>query len=159
MAISIVDASGGRLRPTRCAAISPASARCRCCSSAADFDKLDGKLQAKIAVRSTGASQRAIMSNLDGTVFAMFQDGAIRGLNVAQMIRSLTSSTLSGWQESKEQTTDLTPACPPRSGSKRARPPPAISIWSGPLVRMTGAGTIDLGQPSRWRSGSSPSWS
>ena len=92
----------------RCAAISSASARCRCCAALADFDKLDGKMQAKIAVRSTGASQRAIMSNLDGTVFAGFQDGAIRGLNVAQMIRSLTSGTLSGWQEGKEQTTDLT---------------------------------------------------
>ena len=55
--------------------------------SAADFDKLDGKMQAKIAVRSSGISQRAIMSNLTGTVFANFQDGAIRGLNVAQMIR------------------------------------------------------------------------
>ena len=41
-------------------------------------------------------------------MFAVFQDGAIRGLNVAQMIRSLTSSTLSGWQEGKEQATDLT---------------------------------------------------
>ncbi len=46
--------------------------------SAADFDKLDGKLQAKLALRSTGNSQRAIMSNLDGTVFAVFQDGAIK---------------------------------------------------------------------------------
>ena len=33
--------------------------------SAADFDKLDGKLQAKIAVRSTGGSARAILSNLE----------------------------------------------------------------------------------------------
>ena len=64
--------------------------------SVADFDKLDGKLQAKIAVRSSGPSQRAIMSNLNGTVFAMFADGAIRGLNVAQMIRSLTSSAAVG---------------------------------------------------------------
>jgi AsmA protein len=72
--------------------------------SAAGFDKLDGKMQAKITVRSNGQSQRAIMSNLSGTVFANFQDGEIRGLNVAQMIRSLTS--------------------------RRARPPPPISIWS-----------------------------
>ena len=50
-------------------------------------------MQAKISVRSTGNSQRAIMANLSGTVFAVFQDGAIRGLNVAQMIRSLTAST------------------------------------------------------------------
>ena len=87
--------------------------------SAADFDKLDGKLQAKIAVRSSGASPRAIMSNLGGTVFANFADGAIRGLNVAQMIRSLTSGTLSGWQESQGADHRPDPACrivPDREG-------------------------------------------
>ena len=46
--------------------------------SVADFDKLDGKMQAKISVRSSGTSQRAIMSNLAGTVFVVFQDGAIK---------------------------------------------------------------------------------
>ena len=111
--------------------------------SAAGFDKLDGKLQAKIAVRSSGASPRDIMSNLGGTVFANFRDGAIRGLNVAQMIRSLTSRTLSGWQETKEQTTDLTQL----SASFRIEKGQATTSdlnLVGPLVRMTGAGTIDL---------------
>jgi AsmA protein len=111
--------------------------------SAAGFDKLDGKLQAKIAVRSSGASQRAILSNLDGTVFAVFQDGAIRGLNVAQMIRSLTSGTLSGWQQGKEQATDLTQL----SASFRIEKGQATTgdlNLVGPLVRVTGAGTVDL---------------
>ena len=111
--------------------------------SAADFDKLDGKLQAKIAVRSSGASQRAIMSNLGGTVFANFQDGAIRGLNVAQMIRSLTSGTLSGWQETKEQTTDLTQLAASFRIEKGQATTSDLNLV-GPLVRMTGAGTIDL---------------
>ena len=44
----------------------------------ADFDRLDGKLQAKIAVRTAGGSQHALMSGMQGTVFANFQDGAIR---------------------------------------------------------------------------------
>jgi AsmA protein len=111
--------------------------------AAADFDKLDGKLQAKIAVRSTGTSQRAIMSNLDGNVVANFQDGAIRGLNVAQMIRALTSGTLSGWQETREQTTDLTQL----SASFRIEKGQATTRdlnLVGPLVKMTGAGTVDL---------------
>jgi len=115
--------------------------------SAADFDKLDGKLQAKLSVRSTGASQRAIMSNLNGTVFAVFQDGAIRGVNVAQMIRSLTSGTLSGWQENKEQATDLTQL----SASFRIEQGKATTgdiNLVGPLVRVAGAGTIDLGEKS-----------
>jgi AsmA protein len=112
--------------------------------SAADFDKLDGKMQAKITVRSTGQTQRAIMSSLSGTAFANFQDGAIRGLNVAQMIRALTSNTLSGWQEGKEQTTDLTQL----SASFRIEKGQATTTdlnLVGPLVRVTGAGTIDLG--------------
>jgi AsmA protein len=115
--------------------------------SAAGFDKLDGKLQAKIAVHSTGASQRVIMSNLNGTVFAVFQDGAIRSLNVAQMIRSLTATTLSGWQESQEQTTDLSQL----SASFRVEQGKATTSdlnLVGPLVKMTGTGTVDLGQKS-----------
>jgi AsmA protein len=112
--------------------------------SAADFDKLDGKLQAKIAVRAEGGSQQAIMSNLSGTVAANFQDGAIRGLNVAQMIRALTAGPLSGWQENREQTTDLTQL----SASFRIDKGQAVTTdlnLVGPLVKMTGAGTIDLG--------------
>ncbi len=112
--------------------------------SLADFDKLDGKMQAKISVRSTGTSQRAIMSNLVGTAFAVFQDGAIRGLNVAQMIRSLTSSTLSGWQENKEQATDLTQLSASFRIDKGQAQTTDLNLV-GPLVKMTGAGTIDLG--------------
>jgi AsmA protein len=112
--------------------------------SLADFDKLDGKMQAKIAVRSSGPSQRAIMSNMSGTTFVNFQDGAIKDLNVAQMIRSLTASTLSGWQETKDQGTDLSQL----SASFRIERGQAQTTdlnLVGPLVRMTGAGTIDLG--------------
>ena len=115
--------------------------------SAADFDKLDGKLQAKIGVRSNGNSQRAIMSNLGGTVFANFQDGTIRGLNVARMIRSLTSGTLSGWQETKEEATDLSQL----SASFRVERGQATTNdlnLIGPLVKMTGAGTVDLAAKS-----------
>ena len=110
---------------------------------AAGFDKLDGKLQAKITVRSTGQSQHAIMSNISGTVFANFQDGAIQGLNVAQMIRTLTSTPLSGWQESRGQATDLSQL----SASFRVEKGQATTTdlnLVGPLVRMTGTGTIDL---------------
>jgi AsmA protein len=112
--------------------------------SAADFDKLDGKMQAKIGVRSTGTSQRAIMANLNGTVFAVFQDGAIKGLNVAQMIRQLASGTLSGWQEGKEQATDLAQLSASFKIDKGQATTTDLNLV-GPLVKMTGAGTIDLG--------------
>ncbi|HEV7879451.1 AsmA family protein [Bradyrhizobium sp.] len=109
----------------------------------ADFDKIDGKMQAKLAFRSSGASQRAIVSALSGTAFVLFQDGAIRDLNIARMIRSLTSGTLSGWQQGRDQTTDLTQL----SASFRAEQGQATTndlTLIGPLVHMTGAGTVDL---------------
>lgn len=112
-------------------------------TSVADFDKIEGKLQAKIAARSTGTSQHAIMSNLSGTVSANLHDGAIRGLNVAQMIRNLTTSPLSGWQADKEQTTDLTQL----SASFKIEHGQATTNdlnLIGPLVQVTGGGTIDL---------------
>jgi AsmA protein len=113
-------------------------------TSLAAFDKLDGKMQAKIAARSAGASQHAIMSNMAGTAFVIFQDGAIRGLNVAQMIRSLTSSTLNGWQQQQEQATDLTQL----SASFKIDRGQATTLdlnLVGPLVKVTGTGVIDLG--------------
>jgi AsmA protein len=112
-------------------------------SNLADFDKIDGKMQAKLAFRSSGASQRAIMAALSGTAFAVFQDGAIRDLNIAKMIRSLTSGTLSGWQQGQDQTTDLAQL----SASFRIEQGQATTsdlTLVGPLVRMTGAGTVDL---------------
>lgn len=112
--------------------------------SAADFDSLDGRLQARIDVRSFGQSQQAIMSNLAGTATANFQDGAIRGLNVAQMIRALTSGTLSGWQESREQSTDLTQLSASFHIEKGQATTADLNLV-GPLVKMTGTGTIDVG--------------
>lgn len=113
----------------------------------AEFDRIDGKLQAKLALRSAGNSQRALMANMQGTAFVNFQDGAIRGINVAQMIRSLTSGTLSGWQgnqdPNQEQSTDLSQL----SASFRIDKGQAVTTdlnLIGPLVRVTGAGTIAL---------------
>lgn len=113
----------------------------------AEFDRIDGKLQTKLALRSAGTSQRGLMANMQGTAFVSLQDGAIRGINVAQMIRSLTSGTLSGWQDSQnnsqEQSTDLSQL----SASFRIDKGQAVTTdlnLIGPLVRVTGAGTIAL---------------
>lgn len=110
----------------------------------ADFDKLDGRMQAKIDVKATGNSQRAIMSGMSGTAFVVFQDGAIRGLNVAQMIRSLTTSTQSGWNENREQATDLTQLSSSFKIDKGQATTYDLNLV-GPLVKMTGVGTVDLG--------------
>ncbi|UGA43426.1 AsmA family protein [Bradyrhizobium quebecense] len=111
--------------------------------SLAEFDKLDGTMQAKIALTSQGSSARAIVGNLGGTAFVVFQDGKILGLNVAQMIRNLTTGTLSGWQQGQELSTDLSQL----SASFKLDKGQAVTTdlnLIGPLVKMTGVGTVDL---------------
>ena len=112
-------------------------------SSLADFDRLDGRMQAKVSVRAQGNSPRAILSDLGGSALVNFQDGAIRGLNIARMIRSLTSGTLSGWQAAKDETTDLT-QLDASFRIERGQATTADLTLVGPLVRMSGAGTVDL---------------
>lgn len=112
-------------------------------SGLADFDKLDGKMLAKLDLHGAGSSPRAIMASLDGAASVDFRDGAIQGLNLARMIRSLTASTLSGWQENKTEATDLSQL----TASFRVDKGQATTtdlVLVGPLVRMTGAGTFDL---------------
>ncbi|MGH6681679.1 MAG: AsmA family protein, partial [Bradyrhizobium sp.] len=116
-------------------------------TSLAGFGKIKGKLQAKVAARSLGASQSAIMSNLNGTVFADFKDGSIEGINIAQMIHSLTASTLSGWQEQQDQSTGLSEL----SASfqiERGQATTSDLNLVGPLVRVTGAGTVNIAAKS-----------
>ncbi|GEC15731.1 AsmA family protein [Nitrobacter winogradskyi] len=113
-------------------------------SSLADFDNIDGRMRATADVRGAGASLRAIMSSLAGTASIDVRDGAIRNLNIAKMIRALTSGTLSGWQERPDQTTDLSQLSATATIAKGQATTNDLFL-TGPLVRMTGAGSLDLG--------------
>ena len=113
-------------------------------SDVANFSAIDGRMQAKIDARGQGKSLRAVMSTLGGAVDLLVQDGEIRNVNVAKMIRTLATSTLSGWQEDKAEKTDLTQL----SAFFRIDGGQATTDnlrLLGPLVRVTGTGAADLG--------------
>jgi len=111
--------------------------------SVAGFDRIEGRLQASIAVDSHGHNQQAVMSNLQGVVSLDFRDGAVRGINIAQLIRSLTSNP-QGSQQSGTQKTDLSQLSASFSIDKGRAVTSDLKLI-GPIVRVTGAGTVDLG--------------
>jgi AsmA protein len=113
-------------------------------SSLAGFSSVDGRMRATADVRGGGASLRAIMSSLTGTASVDVRDGAIRNLNIAKMIRALTSGTLSGWQERPDQTTDMSQLSATATIAQGQATTSDLFL-AGPLVRMTGGGTVDLG--------------
>ena len=98
--------------------------------SLADFDKLDGKLQTRINVRSSGNSQRAIMANMSGTTFAGVpgrrHQGAQRRAN-DPLADGQHAVGLAGEQRAGGR---IFRNSRPRSRSTRARPRPPTSTWS-----------------------------
>ncbi|MGX7742150.1 AsmA family protein [Rhodopseudomonas parapalustris] len=109
----------------------------------ADFDRIDGKMQAKLALRSSGGSARAIAAGLEGSAAVGLRDGAIRGLDVVRMIRNLTTHIQNGWQIAPTDATDLSEFTASFKITQGKAETSDLKL-AGPLVRMTGTGTIDL---------------
>lgn len=113
-------------------------------SAVADFPYLDGRMVAKIDAHGRGSSPRAVMSSLSGAVALRFDNGEIRGVDVSQMVRTLAAKILSGWNESRAEKTELTEMSAFfRMQDGRATTDNLRLV--GPLVRMSGAGTADIG--------------
>jgi AsmA protein len=109
----------------------------------AAFQRIEGKAAIAIDLTASGASQRAMVSALAGTASFEFSDGAIRGINVAKMVRNLGSATLSGWQSGEAEKTDFASLGASFKVAQGKAQTSDLHL-SGPLVRMAGAGTVDL---------------
>ena len=109
----------------------------------AAFQRIEGKAAIAIDLTASGASQRAMVSALNGTAKFEFTDGAIRGINVAKMVRNLSSATLSGWQEGEAEKTDFASLGASFKIAQGKAQTNDVHL-NGPLVRMAGTGTIDL---------------
>jgi AsmA protein len=109
----------------------------------AGFESLEGTGAISLDVSGSGASQRAIVGALNGTAKFEFTDGAIRGINIAKTMRGLTTGILSGWQENAAEKTDFATL-----GASfkliKGQAQTANLRMAGPLVRMSGVGTVDL---------------
>jgi AsmA protein len=109
----------------------------------ASFESIDGTGAVALDLTTSGASQRAMVEALAGTAKLEFTDGAIRGINIAKTVRSLSTGILAGWQESGEEKTDFAALGASFKIAKGQAQTTDLHL-QGPLVRMAGAGTVDL---------------
>ena len=109
----------------------------------AGLESLEGTGAISLDVAGSGASQRAIVSALSGSAKFEFTNGAIRGINIAKTMRGLTTGILSGWQENAAEKTDFATLGASFKIAKGQAQTADLRL-AGPLVRMTGAGTVDL---------------
>lgn len=117
----------------------------------ADFTWIEGKTRINLDVNSAGGSQQQMVQNLKGTAGYVFEDGAIRGINIPQMVRGLSVETLLGWQANPSAKTDFSSLSASFQIENGLAHFNDLSLI-GPLLRMTGQGTTDMpNQRVSWR--------
>ncbi len=109
----------------------------------AGFGRIEGKTSARISVATTGSSQEEMISLLKGSAEFRFTNGAVRGINIAQMVRKLGTATLSGWEDKPEQKTDFSELGATFTIADGLAETHDLKLVS-PALRVSGAGEADL---------------
>jgi AsmA protein len=112
-------------------------------SDLADFRTLEGKSAVALDLTASGDSEHAMVSSLNGTAKFEFTDGALRGLNVANMLRNLTTGILTGWQFKQEAKTVFDKFGASFTIASGHAQTDDLRL-TGPLVSVGGAGTVDI---------------
>lgn len=110
----------------------------------AKFDRILGTADSKLSVTASGASQRELVSNLNGNGSMMFRDGAIRGINIAAVVRNISTAALDQSFDDAEKT-DFAELSGTFTIDKGIVSNNDLSMIA-PLVRMTGEGKVPLPQ-------------
>lgn len=112
-------------------------------------DTLEGTGNISVDVRTAGANTDALRLHLDGTARAELRDGAVRGFNLAKMLRqaksALNMKSDESQQASSSEKTDfseLSASFAIKDGIAHNEDLQAKS----PFLRVTGAGDIDIGR-------------
>ncbi|MEG3758204.1 AsmA family protein [Pseudoalteromonas carrageenovora] len=121
-------------------------------TDAAGFDKLMGKGSLNWNLTTTGQSQKSFITALNGKLGFEFADGAVKGANIAEMVRKgkeLISGNLStvsegldtGFEESEQ--TDFSALTGSFNFTNGVGNNTDLSLIS-PLIRTSGEGDVDL---------------
>lgn len=114
-------------------------------TDAAGSDRLSGTGNFDIAVAGRGKTQRQIVSSLDGKGALSFLNGAIKGINLAAMMRNVTTAFTGG--PASTEKTDFAELGGTFVMAKGILTNNDLALKS-PLLRIEGKGTVDLPQRS-----------
>ncbi|ACI99158.1 AsmA family protein [Rhodospirillum centenum] len=104
----------------------------------AGFKRLTGASDVELALKAAGASPHDIMGSLDGRASMVFRDGAVKGINIANMVRAVTGGTAEGPQQT--DFAELGASFAVAQGIARTDDLRLLA----PLLRVQGGGTVAL---------------
>jgi len=107
----------------------------------AGFERLEGTGNVTIDVTASGRSQKQMVEDLDGQGAIRFTDGAISGLNLAQMVRNVKSAFTNAGGTQKTDFAELAGTFTIQDGVLKNDD----LLLLNPLLRVRGAGQADIG--------------
>ncbi len=117
---------------------------------AANFDTLEGRGNVSVNVSTKGDTVTALKRAINGTASLNLKDGAIKGINVAQKIRDVKSTFGAKTQTTaadKSEKTDFSELKASFRINNGVAHNDDLSMMA-PLLRLSGAGDIDIGHDS-----------
>ena len=110
---------------------------------AIDFPYIAGRARGAVGLTGAGRSKLQIVSSLNGRADMVFENGAVRGLNLLNMVRSLLDMILAAGKRIRRRrrvSARSAPVSPSRRGSHARQ----TRDFTGPFLVMTAAGATDL---------------
>ena len=111
---------------------------------AADLDLIAGTARLTAAIAGNGRSEQNLMSSLSGKANFVFNDGAVVGWNIPQILRGLQSGQISGVNQTPTAKTDFSELSASFNISRGIANTQDLRMNS-PLLRVTGSGNTDIG--------------
>lgn len=116
-------------------------------TDAAGFERLNGLSAISLAINTAGRNQREMVGALNGKGDIKFTNGAIKGVNLAQLMRTVFTAPATGWQTGGSQDTDFSEMGGTFTIANGIVTNNDLKLLS-PLIRVAGAGTVNLPQQS-----------
>jgi len=111
-------------------------------TDAAGFDRVEGTANIVADVKTRGASQRQLVSALNGNGSIQFLNGAVRGINIGAMVRNISSAFLDS-SAKETQKTDFAELAGTYTITNGIVKNDDLFLKS-PLLRVDGKGTSDM---------------
>src|SRR3569833_850079 len=110
---------------------------------AANFGWVAGNANVKLQLAAKGASQLQLVESLSGTAGFQFSNGAVVGFNLPGALRGLSKGNFAALLTSPSEITDFSALAATFTVSNGVAENQDLQLVS-PLLRMTGAGTINM---------------
>jgi AsmA protein len=115
----------------------------RLLSDYAGLERFEGTAGASLNLSARGRSQQELVSTLKGTGAFSFANGAVRGIDIEAMVKSVGTNILTGWRRGPDAKTPFDALRASFTVSNGIAATNDISFAS-PVLSLSGRGTIDL---------------